>query len=173
MKLLNVFIHLRRVITRIEKGVVKVQRRVTVVQEVVDYGKYKTIAEWDPRTDEFKVYLEDSIHLRDIAAKRGLELEDIIDEVYRKATILNWMLYKGITNVWDVTRIIFNYYYDPASVYKRAVEELEEVGREEVIPAGIPVEEVAATEELVTGTKEIGEATRELFERTRELSKEK
>ncbi len=173
MKLLNVFIHLKRVITRIEKGVVKVQRRVTIVQEVVDYGKYKTIAEWDPRTDEFKVYLEDSVHLRDIAAKRGLELEDIIDEVYRKATILNWMLYKGITNVWDVTRIIFNYYYDPASVYKRAVEELEEVGREEVIPAGIPVEEVAATEELVTGTKEIGEATRELFERTRELSKEK
>ncbi len=173
MKLLNVFIHLRRVITRIEKGVVKVQRRVTVVQEVVDYGKYKTIAEWDPRTDEFKVHLEDSIHLRDIATKRGLELEDIIDEVYRKATILNWMLYRGITNVWDVTRIIFNYYYDPASVYKRAVEELEEVGREEVIPAGIPVEEVAATEELVTGTKEIGEATRELFEKTRELSKEK
>ncbi len=169
MRLMNVFIHLRRVITRIEKGVVKVQRRVTIVQEVEDYNRYITVAQWDPREDTFRIDLEKSIHLRDIAMKRGLDLEDIIDEIYRKATILNWMLYKGVTNVWDVSRIIFNYYYDPAAVYKRAVEELKETGTEvEVLPVA-PEAEAAETAELVSGTKEVGEATKELFERTREL----
>ncbi|WP_212576997.1 ATPase, T2SS/T4P/T4SS family [Staphylothermus marinus] len=171
MKLMNTFIHLQRVIARIEKGVVRVRRRATIVQEVEDFGKYRTIAVWDPRTDQFKVNLEESLHLRDIAAKRGLELEDIIDEIYRKATVLNWMIYKNIFNVWDVSRIIFNYYYDPVSVYKRAVRELEEAGREAGVPTMVAPEEVASTEELVGGTKEMGEATKELFERTRELEK--
>ncbi len=169
MRLMNVFIHLRRVITRIEKGVVKVQRRVTVVQEVEDFNRYITVAQWDPREDTFRIDLEKSIHLRDIAMKRGLDLEDIIDEIYRKATILNWMLYKGVTNVWDVSRIIFNYYYDPAAVYKRAVEELKETGTEVEMLSVAPEAEAAETAELVSGTKEVGEATKELFERTREL----
>ncbi len=172
IKLMNIFIHLKRVITRIEKGVIRVERRVTTVQEVSDYGKYIEIAQWDPRTDQFKVSFEESIHLRDIADKRGLDLEDIIDEIYRKATVLNWMLLKNILNVWDVSRIIFDYYYDPATVYKRAVEELEEAGREAAVPAVTTTrEEVGETEELVTGTKEMGEATKELFERTRELGR--
>ncbi len=172
IKLMNIFIHLKRVITRIEKGVIRVERRVTTVQEVADYGKYIEIAHWDPKTDQFKVRFEDSIHLRDIADKRGLDLEDIIDEIYRKATVLNWMILKNIFNVWDVSRIIFDYYYDPATVYKRAVEELEEAGREAAIPAITTTrEEIGETEELVTGTKEMGEATKELFERTRELGK--
>ena len=169
MRLMNIFIHLRRVITRIEKGVVKVQRRVTIVQEVEDYNRYITVAQWDPREDTFRIDLEKSIHLRDIAMKRGLELEDVIDEIYRKATILNWMLYKGVTNVWDVSRIIFNYYYDPAAVYKRAVEELKETGTEFESLMVAPETEAAETAELVSGTKEVGEATKELFERTREL----
>ncbi|NPA97804.1 MAG: protein kinase, partial [Crenarchaeota archaeon] len=169
MKLMNIFIHLRRVITRIEKGVVKVQRRVTVVQEVEDFNRYITVAQWDPKEDAFRIDLEKSIHLRDIAMKRGLDLEDIIDEIYRKATILNWMLYKGVTNVWDVSRIIFNYYYDPAAVYKRAVEELKETGTEVEVLSMAPETEAAETAELVSGTKEVGEATKELFERTREL----
>jgi len=169
MRLMNIFIHLRRVITRIEKGVVKVQRRVTVIQEVEDFNRYITIAQWDPKKDAFRIDMEKSIHLRDIAMKSGLELEDIIDEIYRKATILNWMLYKGVTNVWDVSRIIFNYYYDPAAVYKRAVEELKETGTEAEVLSMAPETEAAETAELVSGTKEVGEATKELFERTREL----
>ncbi len=173
IKLMNVFIHLKRVITRIEKGVIKVERRVTTIQEVEDYGKYIDIITWDPKTDRFNVRLENSIHLRDIAEKRGLDLEDIIDEIYRKATVLNWMLMKNITNVWDVSRIIFDYYYDPATVYKRAVEELEEAGKKtiEAIAPAATATEVGETEELVSGTREMGEATKELFERTRELGK--
>ncbi len=185
MKLMNVFIHINRVITRIEKGVVRVQRRISILQEVEDYDKYITIAEWDPKTDQHKVYLERSIHLRDIAVKRGLDLEDIIEEIYRKATVLKWLAYRNITNVWDVSRIIFNYYYDPETIYKRAVEELhrveEELGVEAVVEKPIPAAttptiatttaslEVSETERLVSRTEVREDITRELFGRTREL----
>lgn len=128
MKLMNVFIHINRVITRIEKGIVKVQRRISVLQEVEDFNKYITIAEWDPKTDQHKVYLERSIHLRDIAVKRGLDLEDVIEEIYRKTTVLNWLVYRNITNVWDVSRLIFNYYYEPETICKRAIEDLHRAG---------------------------------------------
>jgi len=170
MKLMNVFLHLSRVITRVEKGVVRVRRRITVVQEVVEANKYATIAEWDPRTDGYKVDFNNSIHLRDIADKRGWDFEDVIEEIYRKATVLNWMIYRNIMDVWDVSRIVFNYYYDPLSVYKKAVEDLEKAEKkpEELVvekpPEAVVVEETGETREL-------GEATRELFERTRELGK--
>ncbi len=170
MKLMNMFLHLSRVITRVERGIVRVRRRVTIVQEVVDEGKYVTIAKWNPREDTFEVNLNDSYHLKDIAEKRGWDFEDVIEEIYRKATVLNWMIYKNIFDVWDVSRIIFNYYLDPQSVYRRAVEELEkaEKGLEEVTREK-PAEAVVVEE---TGeTKELGEATRELFERTRELGR--
>jgi len=181
MKLMNVFIHINRVITRIEKGIVKVQRRVNIIQEVEDFNKYITIAEWDPRTDQYKVYLERSIHLRDIATKRGLDLEDIIEEIYRKATLLNWMVYRNVTNVWDVSRIIFNYYYDPEAVYKRAVEDLHRAGEEitpeileqpaPTITASTSSMRVAETESLAGKTEVREDITRELFGRTRELRK--
>ncbi len=167
MKLMNLFMHIQRVITRVEKGVVRVQRRVTVMQEVEEADKFITIAEWDPREDQHKVYLERSIHLKDIAIKRGVDFEDIIEEVYRKATVLTWMLFKGITNVWDVGRIIFNYYYDPAGVYRKAVEELHEAGKEAEMEIGPSAE----TKELIAGTKEMTETTREMYGATKELQK--
>ncbi len=177
MKLMNIFIHINRVITRIEKGIVRVQRRINILQEVEDHNKYITIAEWDPRTDQHKVYLERSIHLKDIAAKRGLDIEDVIEEIYRKATVLNWMIYRNITNVWDVSRIIFNYYYDPASVYRKAIEELQEMGRETeefmaprpAVVAPTETLSVGETERMISSTEVTEEATRELFGRTREL----
>ncbi|MCD6487838.1 MAG: type II/IV secretion system ATPase subunit [Desulfurococcales archaeon] len=168
MKLMNVFIHINRVITKVERGIVRVNRRINTIQEVEDYDNFITISEWDSRTDQHKVYLERSIHLRDIAIKRGVELEDIIEEIYRRATILNWMAYKGITNVWDVSRIIFNYYYVPETIYKRAVDELHLLGTE----AKEEVEVVATRpiEEEIGETSRISE-TRELFESTKSLKR--
>ena len=138
MRLMNVFMHVQRVITRVEKGVVKVRRRITVVQEVEDFEKYIKISTWDPRTDSHKVNLEGSIHLQDIALKRGLDVSDLIEEIKRRSTVLEWMLVKGIKDAWDVSRIIFDYYYEPKAVYERASSELEELLKKESVetPAG-------------------------------------
>ncbi|WP_276813603.1 type II/IV secretion system ATPase subunit [Desulfurococcus amylolyticus] len=127
MKLMNVFMHIQRVITRVEKGVVKVRRRITVVQEVEDFEKYRSISVWDPRTDTHKVGLKESIHLEDVAAKKGWDLEDVIEEIKRRALVLEWMKEEGIKDAWDVSRIIFDYYYEPQLVYEKAVKRLTEI----------------------------------------------
>ncbi|MEM1878009.1 MAG: ATPase, T2SS/T4P/T4SS family, partial [Desulfurococcaceae archaeon] len=168
MKLMNVFLHVSRIVTRVEKGVVKVNRRVTVIQEVDDYNKYITIAKWLPASDTFEVDLSKSIHLKDIADKRGVDIEDIIEEIYRRTTVLSWMIYKDILDPWDVSRIIFNYYTDPVSVYEKARSDLEEAE----VEAPPPVKAEAAVVIEETGeTRELGESTRELFEKTREIGK--
>ncbi|QOR94128.1 type II/IV secretion system ATPase subunit [Thermosphaera chiliense] len=133
MRLMNVFMHVQRVITRVEKGVVKVRRRITVVQEVEDFEKYIKISTWDPRTDSHVVNLERSIHLQDIALKRGLDVSDLIEEIKRRSTVLEWMLVKGIKDAWDVSRIIFDYYYEPKAVYEKARSELEELLKKESV----------------------------------------
>ncbi len=138
MRLMNVFMHVQRVITRVEKGVVKVRRRITVVQEVEEFEKYIKISTWDPRTDSHVVNLERSIHLQDIALKRGLDVSDVIEEIKRRSTVLEWMLIKGIKDAWDVSRIIFDYYYEPKAVYEKAKSELEELLKKESVEA--PVE---------------------------------
>ncbi|MEZ0393808.1 MAG: type II/IV secretion system ATPase subunit [Desulfurococcaceae archaeon] len=140
MKLMNVFLHIQRVIARVEKGKVIVRRRVTVAQEVRDYEDYITVARWDPARDSFAHSFEESMHLRDVAEKRGWDFEDVLDELRRRAEVLRWMELKGLTDPWDVSRIIFNYYYDPALVYARAVEEMKALA-----PAA-QVEEVATVE---------------------------
>uniref|UniRef100_A0A7C4HBJ7 Protein kinase n=1 Tax=Staphylothermus marinus TaxID=2280 RepID=A0A7C4HBJ7_STAMA len=170
IKLMNIFIHLNRVVTRIEKGIVKVNRRISVVQEVVDENNFINIAKWDPRTDSYIIDFSNSYHIKDIAEKRGWDFEDVIEEIYRKATVLNWMIYRNILDVWDVSKVVFNYYIDPQSVYRRAVEELEKAAVKGVEVVKEKPSEAVVVEE--TGeTKELGEATRELFERTRELGK--
>jgi len=133
MRLMNVFMHVQRVITRVEKGVVKVRRRITVVQEVEDFEKYIKISTWDPRTDSHVVNLEKSIHLQDIALKRGLDVSDLIEEIKRRSTVLEWMLVKGIKDAWDVSRIIFDYYYEPKAVYEKARSELDELLKKESV----------------------------------------
>ncbi len=137
MRLMNVFMHVQRVITRVEKGVVKVRRRITIVQEVEDFEKYIKISTWDPRTDSHIVNLERSIHLQDIAMKRGLDVGDLIEEIKRRSTVLDWMLVKGIKDAWDVSRIIFDYYYEPKAVYEKAKSELEELLKKETVETSV------------------------------------
>lgn len=168
MKLMNVFLHVSRIVTRVEKGVVKVNRRATVIQEVDDFNKYITIANWVPSSDTFNVDLSKSIHLKDIASKRGVDIEDIIEEIHRRTTVLSWMVYRDITDAWDVSRIVFNYYTDPATVYEKARSDLEEAEVEAPPPAKA---EAAVVVEETGETKELGESTRELFEKTREIGK--
>jgi len=127
MRLMNVFMHIQRVITRVEKGVVQVRRRVTVIQEVEDYEKYRLISKWDPRTDSHIVNLKESMHLEDVALKKGWDVEDVIEEIKRRALVLEWMKETGIKDAWDVSRVIFDYYYEPKTVYETAVKQLAEL----------------------------------------------
>ena len=50
-------------------------RRIKSLTEIVEYGKYKTICEWNPITDVFDVDLEKSFLLQKIAERHGLSLK--------------------------------------------------------------------------------------------------
>ncbi|MEM3926308.1 MAG: ATPase, T2SS/T4P/T4SS family [Desulfurococcaceae archaeon] len=124
MKLMNVFMHVQNVITRVEKGVVKSRRRITVVQEVDDYERYRLITKWDPRTDRHLVNLKDSSHIRDVAARKGLDLEDVLEEIVRRAIVLKWLDMRNIIDPWEVSKVIFDYYYEPMTIYKKAIDDM-------------------------------------------------
>ncbi|MCS7364915.1 MAG: type II/IV secretion system ATPase subunit [archaeon GB-1867-035] len=124
MRLMNIFAHIQRVTTRIETGKVKVSRRVTIMQEVADYDDYRLIARWNPATDTHELNLDESILLKEISKKTAIPVRELQEEIMRRAEVLRWMRLKGIFDVWEVSRYIFRYYYDPEGVYAKASEEL-------------------------------------------------
>lgn len=126
MKLMNMFLHIQRVVTRRPDGRVVVTRRVTEVNEVVDYDDYRIVAKWNPKVDSHDVMLEDSYLIKDLAERMGKGEAELLEEIEKRTIVLHWMLKNGITDVWDVSRIIFRYYYDPQSVFKMAVSALGE-----------------------------------------------
>jgi len=132
MKLMNAFIHIQRIQTRVKKGVVRVRRRITTVQEVRDYNDYVEVVSWDPRDDLFRVDLEKSYLLEDIASRTGLTRDEVIDKVMMKKVYLDWLVRKEVLDVWEVSRYIFDFYISPDTAYRRAVKELRELGVEEV-----------------------------------------
>ena len=126
MKLMNMFLHIQRVVARRPDGRVVVTRRVTEVNEVVDYDDYRIVAKWNPKVDSHDVMLEDSYLIKDLAERMGKGEAELLEEIEKRTIVLHWMLKNGITDVWDVSRIIFRYYYDPQSVFKMAVSALGE-----------------------------------------------
>jgi flagellar protein FlaI len=107
-------------------------RRMRYVWEVLDYGKYVTIAEWNPATDQFVTNFMDSMVLEKIAAKTAKTKEEIIAEIERRAKILKALVERGMIEISDVAKEVYTYYSNPEQVLRKygiAVEEIE-------VPAG-------------------------------------
>jgi flagellar protein FlaI len=85
-------------------------RRVKALVEVVDFENYKTIAEWNPQADIFKVDLTESLHLKRIAARYSLSMEDILNEASNRAAFLRSLKNRGIKKNVDLAKQITNYY---------------------------------------------------------------
>ena len=128
ISLMNVYVQINRIVTRVEKGVITAFRRVSSVREVLNENDSIEIARWDPRDDRHVVDFSNSIHLKDIAARKGLDYEDITEELYKRVIVLRWMLEKGIMDISEVSQIIFEYYNNPRRVYDTAFSELREKG---------------------------------------------
>jgi len=87
-------------------------RRLRYVWEVADYERYITIAEWDPLSDTFKTDFSKSIIIERIALRAGKTREDAMMELWKRKSILEWMMMKNITEIRDVAKIIYSYYMD-------------------------------------------------------------
>ncbi len=127
IKLMNIFIHIQRVVTKAETGRVRVARRVSIINEIVDYNDYRTIAKWNPIKDAHEVNLENSFLLKEISRKTGKTVEELKTEIFKRAEILRWLRVRHIFDPWEVSRYIFRYYYDPKSIYEMAVRELSKI----------------------------------------------
>jgi len=85
-------------------------RRVKALVEIFDYEDYKTIGEWNPVDDVFKVDLKSSMHLEKIAYRHGLTMSEVLDEAKNRAVFLNFLKLQGIRNNVEISKQITNYY---------------------------------------------------------------
>jgi len=88
-------------------------RRVRSIWEVADYGRYITIAEWDPLSDTFRTDFPASIILDRIALRLGKSKEDVLEELWRRKAVLEWMMRNNVIELKDVANVIYSYYTAP------------------------------------------------------------
>ncbi|MCD6312498.1 MAG: type II/IV secretion system ATPase subunit, partial [Thaumarchaeota archaeon] len=94
-------------------------RRIRYIWEVVDYGRYVTIAEWNPATDSFRIDLSNSVVLDKIAARIAKTKEEVIAEIERRAALLRRLIENKVIEIRDIAREIYSYYSNPEQVLRK------------------------------------------------------
>ena len=116
---LDVIVMQQRIYHR-QKGQI---RRVTEVAEVtgLEGGKpqLSRIFKWNPRSDAVESTGVPSKIKRTISEFSGLSGNEIEDEHEKRAAVLRWMKQQGVRNIFEVGRVIQEYYRDPEGMLKR------------------------------------------------------
>jgi flagellar protein FlaI len=98
-------------------------RRVTEVAEVSGFegGKVQLsrIYSWNPRKDTLETTGVPSRIKNTMADFSGLSGSDIEIEMEKRAAVLEWMGQKGLRNIFEVGKVIQDYYRGPETVLKR------------------------------------------------------
>lgn len=98
-------------------------RRVTEVSEVtgLEGGKpqLSCIFKWNPRTDRVEPTGVPSKIKRMIAEFSGVSGNDIEIELEKRAAVIEWMRYQGVRNIFEVGKVIQEYYRNPEGTLKR------------------------------------------------------
>lgn len=117
---LDIIIMQQRIYHR-QKGQI---RRITEVAEITgfDGGKpqLSRIFRWNPRTDIVEATGVPIRIKRVIAEFSGVSGAEIEDELRRRERILGWMMREKVRNIFDVGKIIQEYYQDPEAVLKKS-----------------------------------------------------
>ena len=103
-------------------GEMKAYRRLTAVEEIADYEKYKRAFNWNPSVDEFVSSVDKGVLLPIIAKKNGKTEEELGDELIKRENVLKWMRMHKIRSYRDVSAIVSEYYARPDEFYKKRVE---------------------------------------------------
>ena len=118
----------RRIAVPTPGGGFRAIRRVVALDEVVGAEEVSRSFRWDPRSDTFKASYDKSPKLERIARDNGINMEDIMKEIDRRALILRWIQQKGIRNFKELSPILELYVSRPDEVFKTASNELEAKG---------------------------------------------
>ena len=103
----------------------KPSRRVLTITEIASLDR-KTkehltneVYRWDAKHDTFSYSGHSHIFER-ILRTRGLEEEEMQEELHRRKVVLEWLAKSNIRRYTDVATAIREYYLDPVRVYKKA-----------------------------------------------------
>jgi archaeal flagellar protein FlaI len=102
-------------------------RRVLSVTEIMDYNNYNKIFEWDPATDNHvlvKGSFAGSEKLKTISKDTGKSMEELIQDIKRRETILRWLQHKDMRNFKDLGRIFEKYQEKPLEFFNEVSKEL-------------------------------------------------
>jgi flagellar protein FlaI len=120
--LMNVLCTVHRV--HITKGNdTRVTRRMTTVEEIMDYEKYRNTYSWKSTTDSFVSSVSKSPMLAYIGKRMGKTEDELLTELERRKNVLSWMRSRNIRSYKDVAAIIAEYYARPDEFYSKRVEE--------------------------------------------------
>lgn len=102
-------------------------RRVLSVTEILDYGKYNRIFEWDPATDQqmlIKGSFMGSEKLKTISKDSGKSLDELIEDIRRREVILHWLQRHQIRNFKELGRIFEKYHERRGDFYNEVAKEM-------------------------------------------------
>ena len=131
--LINAVILVERVTLPQPRMGMSIGRRARMVWEVEDFEKYVNIFSWVPQDDIFLSRARDSFVLMRIAERLGKSRRWIVNELERRKIVIRWMADKGIHNVKDVARIVYQYYSNPDLLMSK-IEEEAVIKKEEIQP---------------------------------------
>jgi flagellar protein FlaI len=103
----------------------KPTRRTQAVTEIVGLDPKTNelitneVYQWDARHDTFE-YSGHSHILEEKMNRKGLNETEVREELYKRKTVLDWMVQNGIRKYPDVVSVIRDYYADPNRVFRKA-----------------------------------------------------
>jgi len=103
-------------------GEMRAYRRLTAVEEIADFEKYKSAYKWQPANDTFTSSVEKGVMLPTLSKKLGRTEQELIDELKKRETVLKWMRAHKIRSYRDVAAIIAEYCARPDEFYQKRVE---------------------------------------------------
>jgi flagellar protein FlaI len=109
-------------------GEMRAYRRMTTVQEIAEYEKYREVISWKPATDTFASSINKGTLLPYLSKRLGRSEEELLTEVERHKNVLIWMRKHNIRSYRDVSAIITEYYSRPKEFYEKRVKSFDTAG---------------------------------------------
>ena len=108
--LMNSALHIQRVELPKAKDGLNFGRRVRTIWEIEDYDQYREVAVWNPRSDTFETWFENSYLLEKIAAIKGVPRQDLLIEIEKRREYLAELIENDIRDQEEVAERILAYY---------------------------------------------------------------
>jgi len=94
--LMNSALHIQRVELPSEREGLSFGRRIRTVWEIEEFDHYREVAVWNPRSDSFETWFEDSYLLEKIAINSGKTKQDLLMELKARTKFLSEIVKEGV-----------------------------------------------------------------------------